>query len=62
VEQRARSAWLLTRQLGQRSTRRIYKVKGRERRLLTTALTRRRAYVTRWRPATGYSTLVRVNF
>jgi hypothetical protein len=62
VEQRAGSAWLLTRQLGQSSTRRIYKVKGRERRLLTTALTKRTAYVTRWRPATGSSTLVRVNF
>jgi hypothetical protein len=62
VEQRAGSALLLTRRLGQNSTRQIYKVEGRERRLLTTALTGRKAYVTRWNPATGYSTLVRVNF
>jgi hypothetical protein len=62
VEQRAGSAALLTRRLGQGSTRRIYKVEGRDRRLLTTALTGRTAYVTRWKPATTSSTLIRVKF
>jgi hypothetical protein len=62
VEQRARSASLLVRRFGQSSTKRIHKIKGSDRRLLTTALTGRTAYVTRWTPATGASTLVRVNF
>ena len=62
VEQRAGSASLLTRRLGRGSARRIYKVQGRDRRLLTTALAGRVAYVTRWSPATGSSTLVRVKF
>jgi hypothetical protein len=62
VEQRARSASLLVRRFGRNSTKRIYKVSGRDRRLLTTAINGRTAYVTRWTPATGASTLVRVNF
>jgi hypothetical protein len=62
VEQRARSASLLMRRFGYTWTREIYDVNRRDRRLLTTALTRRTAYVTRWVPRTGDSTLVRVNF
>jgi hypothetical protein len=62
VEQRARSASLLLRRFGQGSTKKIHKINGRDRRLLTTAITGRTAYVTRWTPATGASTLVRVNF
>jgi hypothetical protein len=62
VEQRAGSASLLVRRFGRKATRAIYKVKRRDRRLLTTALTGRTAYVTRWAPATRDSTLVRVNF
>ena len=62
VEQRARSASLLVRRFGQSSTKRIHTINGSDRRLLTTALTGRTAYVTRWTPATGASTLVRVNF
>jgi hypothetical protein len=61
VEQRARSASLLVRRFGS-STKKVYAVKGRDRRLLTTSLTGRTAYVTRWTPATRGSTLVRVNF
>jgi hypothetical protein len=62
VEQRPASAALRMRRLDRRRARTIFTVKGRDRRLWTTALVRRRAYVTRWRPSTGASTLVRVNF
>jgi hypothetical protein len=62
VEQRAKSARLRVRRLDRAGTRTIYKVEGRDRRLWTTALVGRTAYVTRWRPGTGGSTLVRVNF
>jgi hypothetical protein len=62
VEQRARSASLLLRRFGRSSTHELYRISGNDRRLLTTAITRRTAYVTRWTPATGVSRLVRVNF
>ena len=62
VEQRAKSASLRVRRLDRVRSRKIYSVSGRDRRLWTTALARRTAYVTRWRPSTGASTLVRVIF
>jgi hypothetical protein len=62
VEQRPGSASLRMRRLDRAGGRTIFKVKGRDRRLWTTAVARRTAYVTRWRPSTRASTLVRVNF
>jgi hypothetical protein len=62
VEQRARSASLRVRRLGRSGSRTIYRVKTRRRRLSTTDITGRTAYVTRWAPATGASTLIRVIF
>jgi hypothetical protein len=62
VEQRPKSASLFIRRFGSSGARQIYKYRGRDRRLLTTALTGRTAYVTRWAQKTGSSTLVRVTF
>jgi hypothetical protein len=62
VDQRAHRASLFVRRFGNRGARRIYNLKGRDRRLLTTAMVGRMAYVTRWTPKTGASTLVRVIF
>jgi hypothetical protein len=62
VEQRPKSASLFVRRFGSTAARQIYKYRGRDRRLLTTALTGRTAYVSRWTPKTGASTLVRVTF
>jgi hypothetical protein len=62
VEQRARSAFVRVRRLGRSGSRTIYSLDTRRRRLSTTDLTGRTAYVTRWSPATGASTLIRVNF
>jgi hypothetical protein len=62
VDQRSRRASLIVRRFGTGQNRRIYRIKGRDHRLLTTALIGQRAYVTRWTPKTGVSTLVRVIF
>jgi hypothetical protein len=62
VEQRANSARLRVRRLDRARVHTIYKVEGRDRRLWTTALVGRTAYVARWRPSTGGSTLIRVIF
>jgi hypothetical protein len=62
VEARPKSALLRVRRLDRAGTRTLYKVTGRDRRLWTTALAGRTAYVARWRPSTGDATLVRVNF
>jgi hypothetical protein len=62
VEQRAQSAFVRVRRLGRSGSHTIYGVKTRRRRLSTTDITGRTAYVTRWSPATGASTLIRVNF
>jgi hypothetical protein len=62
VEQRAGSASLLVRRFDRSSVREIHEVNRRDRRLLTTALTGRTAYVTRWTPRTGDSILIRVTF
>ena len=62
VEQRAKSARLRVRPFARARVRTIYKIEGADRRLWTTALAGRTAYVTRWRPSTGASTLVRVSF
>jgi hypothetical protein len=62
VEQRAGSASVLVRRFGRHGTKKVYQVHRRDRRLLTTAITGRTVYVTRWAPRSGDSTLVRVNF
>ena len=62
VEQRAGRAFLRVRKFGHAGVRTIYSMRRRDRRLWTTALTGHTAYVTRWVPATGASTLVRVIF
>jgi hypothetical protein len=62
VDQRAPAARLRVRRLDGARIRTIYKVDGRDHRLWTTALAGRTAYVTRWTPRTGASTLVRVIF
>jgi hypothetical protein len=62
VDQRSRRASLFVRKFGSGGVREIYRIKGREHRLLTTALAGRTAYVTRWAPKTGVSTLIRVIF
>jgi hypothetical protein len=62
VEQRPKSASLYLRRFGSNGRKQIYKYRGRDTRLLTTALTGRTAYVTRWAWKTGASTLVRVIF
>jgi hypothetical protein len=62
VDQRSRRASLFVRRLGSPGAREIYRIKGRDQRLLTTAFAGRTAYVTRWTPKTGASTLIRVIF
>jgi hypothetical protein len=62
VEQRSRSAHVRVRRLDRTGSRIIYSIETRRRRLSTTDMTGHRAYVSRWSPATGASTLIRVNF
>jgi hypothetical protein len=62
VEQRAARAFLRVRRFDRARVHTIYSMRRSDRRLWTTALTGRTAYVTRWAPSTGASTLVRVIF